>query len=115
MRIELTLDCVDLAALTAFWQAALRNARAETIDGRYVTLTGDGPALTLQRVPEPKRGKNRMHLDLLVGDLDAEVTRLRGLGATMVTPVAREEFGQRWFVLRDLEGNEFCVAEDRGP
>ena len=53
-----------------------------------------------------------MHLDLLVDDVDAEVARLRALGATMVTPVAQQEFGQRWFVLADLEGNEFCVAKN---
>jgi predicted enzyme related to lactoylglutathione lyase len=62
--------------------------------------------------PGGERGKNRMHLDLLVDSLEAEVTRLRGLGTATVTPVAREEFGQRWFVLADPEGNEFCVAED---
>jgi uncharacterized glyoxalase superfamily protein PhnB len=84
----------------------------DPIDRRYVTLTGDGPSLTLQRVPEPKRGKNRMHLDLLVDNPDADVIRLRRLGATMVTPVPREEFGQRWFVLADPEGNEFCVAKE---
>ena len=49
---------------------------------------------------------------MLVDNLEAEVTRLRGLGAATMTPVAREEFGQRWFVLADPEGNEFCVAED---
>jgi len=112
MRIELTLDCVDLDAVAAFWRAALEYAAEATIGGRYVALTGDGPGLTLQRVPEPRRGKNRMHLDLLVDDVDAEVARLRALGATMVTPCAQEEFGQRWFVLADLEGNEFCVAKD---
>ena len=112
MRIELTLDCVDLDATAAFWQAALGYAREDTIEGRYVTLSGDGPSLTLQRVPEPKRGKNRMHVDLLVDDFDAEVTRLHALGATAVTPGPREEFGQQWFVLADPEGNEFCVAED---
>ena len=53
-----------------------------------------------------------MHLELLVDSLEAEVTRLRGLGAATMTPVAREEFGQRWFVLADPEGNEFCVAKD---
>ena len=112
MRIELTLDCVDLDATAAFWQAALDRVREDTIEGRYVTLTGDGPSLTLQRVPEPKRGKNRMHLDLLVADPDAEVARLHAVGATAVTPCPREEFGQRWFVLADPEGNEFCVAKD---
>jgi predicted enzyme related to lactoylglutathione lyase len=113
MHIELTLDCVDLDAVAAFWRAALGYAAVGTIGRRYVALTGDGPGLTLQRVPEPKQGKNRMHLDLLVDDVDAEVARLCALGATMVTPVAREQFGQRWFVLADVEGNEFCVA--KGP
>jgi predicted enzyme related to lactoylglutathione lyase len=112
MRIELTLDCLDLDAVTAFWRAALGYAAEGTIDERYVALTGDGPGLTLQRVPEPKRGKNRLHLDLLVDDVDSEVARLRALGASLVTPVAHEEFGQRWFVLADVEGNEFCVAKE---
>jgi predicted enzyme related to lactoylglutathione lyase len=110
MRIEFTLDCVDLDAVAAFWRAALGYATEARIGRRYVMLTGDGPGLTLQQVPEPKRGKNRMHLDLLVDDMDTEVERLRGIGAAVVTPVAREEFGQRWFVLADLEGNEFCVT-----
>lgn len=112
MRMELTLDCVDLDAVAAFWRAALGYAAVGTIGRRYVALAGVGPGLTLQRVPESKRGKNRLHLDLLVDDVDAEVARLRALGAAMVTPVAREEFGQRWFVLADVEGNEFCVAKD---
>jgi predicted enzyme related to lactoylglutathione lyase len=112
MRVELTLDCIDLDVAAAFWQAALGYAREDTIEGRFVTLTGDGPSLTLQRVPQPKRGKNRMHVDLLVHDLDAQVARLRSLGATVEQPGAREEFDQRWFVLADPEGNEFCVARD---
>jgi catechol-2,3-dioxygenase len=105
MRIELTLDCVELDTTAAFWQATLGYVRENTIEDRYVTLTGEGPTLTLQRVPEPKHGKNRMHMDLLVDDLDAEVARLHALGATTVSPGPRQEFGQRWFVLADPEGN----------
>jgi predicted enzyme related to lactoylglutathione lyase len=112
MRMELTLDCVDLVATATFWQEALRYRPEGTIEGRFVSLAGDGPSLTLQRVPEPKMAKNRLHLDLLVADVDAEVARLEGLGASRLTPSAREEFGQRWFVLADPEGNEFCVAHD---
>ena len=112
MRIELTLDCLELDKTAAFWQVALGYVRENTIEDRYVTLTGDGPTLTLQRVPEPKHGKNRMHMDLLVDDLDAEVVRLHALGATTVSRGPRQEFGQRWFVLADPEGNEFCAAED---
>jgi predicted enzyme related to lactoylglutathione lyase len=110
VRIELTLDCTDLDAAARFWQAALGYAVEGVIEGRYVSLAGDGPGLTLQRVAERKTGKNRMHLDLLVAEVDAEVTRLRALGARVLTPAARQEFGQTWFVLADPDGNEFCVA-----
>jgi predicted enzyme related to lactoylglutathione lyase len=112
MRVEVTLDCADLEAAAAFWQAVLGYTREQVIEGRYVTLSGDGPGLTLQQVPEPKTGKNRLHLDVLVANADEEVVRLQALGATVLPPGARAEFGQRWFVLADPEGNEFCVAED---
>ena len=110
VHIELTLDCVDLEATATFWQAALGYHRGHVIEGRYVSLSGHGPTLTLQQVAEKKTTKNRMHVDLLVDDLDAQLARLRALGATVVPPGPREEFGQRWFVLVDPEGNEFCVA-----
>lgn len=112
MNIDVTLDCVDLEVTAAFWQAALGYGRGHVIEGRYASLAGDGPTLSLQRVPEAKTAKNRLHLDLLVADVDSEVARLRALGAGVLAPGAREEFGQRWFVLTDPEGNEFCVARD---
>ena len=83
------------------------------IEGRYGTLAGHGITLTLQRVAEPKTVKNRMHLDLLVDDVNQAVRRLESLGATRLTASARREFGQTWYVLADPEGNEFCVAQDR--
>ncbi|HEU0042183.1 MAG TPA: VOC family protein [Jiangellaceae bacterium] len=110
MRIEFTLDCCDLDRTAAFWQAAAGFDVEATIDGRYVALEGHGVSLTLQRVAEPKTVKNRMHLDLLVENLDQEVQRLECLGASRVTPAARREFGQTWYVLADPEGNEFCVG-----
>lgn len=112
MRIEVTLDCSDLSRMAAFWSAALRCGVDHVIEGRYVSLHGANIALTLQRVPEPKVAKNRMHMDLLVTDLYSELGRLEALGAVRMTPEAREEFGQTWFVLADPEGNEFCVARD---
>ena len=72
-----------------------------------------------QRVPEPKTVKNRIHLDVNVGGgpsvelverkrrVDEAVERIVGLGATRVGPV--EERGEYWVVMRDPEGNEFCV------
>jgi predicted enzyme related to lactoylglutathione lyase len=112
MRIELTLDCTELDQAATFWQAALGYVLDGAIEGRYVSLSGQGLALTLQRVEERKSVKNRMHLDLLVDEVEEEVRRLEALGASRLTPVARQEFGQTWFVLADPEGNEFCVAHD---
>jgi predicted enzyme related to lactoylglutathione lyase len=115
MRLELTLDCSDLHRMATFWEAALSLTVEGRFEGRYVSLAGQGIVLTLQRVDEPKTVKNRMHLDLLVDEVDSEVRRLEGLGAHRLTPTAHREFGQTWFVLADPEGNEFCVAQDHRP
>ncbi|MFD4948152.1 VOC family protein [Streptomyces sp. NPDC058239] len=70
---------------------------------------GLGRRLLFQRVPEAKTVKNRLHLDVHAGPerREAEVTRLEGLGATVLRRV--EEPGGTWTVLADPEGNEFCV------
>jgi predicted enzyme related to lactoylglutathione lyase len=112
MRVELTMDCLDLDRMAAFWTAAAGFVVDGVIEGRYVALSGHGVVLTLQRVPEPKAGKNRMHLDLLVENVEADVTRLQRLGASVLTPAPHREFGQTWYVLADPEGNEFCVARE---
>jgi predicted enzyme related to lactoylglutathione lyase len=112
VRIEFTLDCSDLDRMVRFWTEAADLVVEGVIEGRYVALAGHGVTLTLQRVPEPKTAKNRMHLDLLVEDLEKAVARLESLGATRLTVSARQEFDQRWYVLADPEGNEFCVAPD---
>jgi hypothetical protein len=82
---------------------------------------GNGPRLFFQRVPETKQVKNRVHLDLNAGgprgtppeerrsNVDAEVERLVGEGATVVRPGEVGRFGEYWAVLQDPEGNEFCV------
>jgi hypothetical protein len=56
--------------------------------------------------PEPKRGKNRVHLDLLADDRDAEEARLVALGATVVA--RHDESDESWTVMRGPYGNEFC-------
>ncbi|MGW5102248.1 VOC family protein [Streptomyces sp. NPDC004100] len=74
------------------------------------TGTGLGRRLLFQRVPEPKTGKNRLHIDLHPGpDHRAEeITRLKSLGARVLREVS-EPAGD-WVILADPEGNEFCVS-----
>jgi Glyoxalase-like domain len=81
VRIEFTLDCTDLARMASFWREAAGLVVNLVVEDRYVALTGNDTTLTLQRVPEPKITKNRMHLDLLVDDLNQQVQRLESLGA----------------------------------
>jgi predicted enzyme related to lactoylglutathione lyase len=109
MKLEVTLDCFDLDAVASFWGAALDCAVEHTVEGRYAAVTCGALTVNLQRVTEPKVGKNRAHLDLLVEDLAGELDRLLSLGATRTAD--HDEFGQTWFVLGDPEGNEFCLAQ----
>jgi predicted enzyme related to lactoylglutathione lyase len=115
MRIEFTLDCNDLDRMAAFWTQVLGYRSNAVVSGRYTALSprsGECVTLTLQRVTEGKTTKNRLHLDLLVEHLEEEVARIESLGATRLTPSALTEFGQRWYVMADLEGNEFCLAQE---
>ena len=113
-----TVDCADPAALSGFWSAALDTTVLENYGGEFIMLAPPprgGPLLAFQRVPEPRSGKNRLHLDLgaPTGGRQAEVERLVELGATVL--------GERgdpavfaWTTLTDPEGNEFCIGEKEG-
>ena len=74
-----------------------------------MTFSGLRPPLWFQQVPDTKAGKNRVHLDLRVSDLDDEVAHLLTLGARHTTGRRVEEDGWAWYVLADPDGNEFCV------
>lgn len=59
----------------------------------YVALLPNGrpgPKLLLRRVTEPKTGKNRMHVDIEVPDINAECDRLTALGALRVSESGAE-------------------------
>jgi catechol 2,3-dioxygenase-like lactoylglutathione lyase family enzyme len=127
LTYEIVVDCADPAMVGQFWAAALGYREADVPEG-YASWDqfdaehgvepntgwdcydpeGQKPRIFFQRVPEPKTVKNRLHLDLKVADVDAEVERLEALGATVLRPV--EQNGDRWIVMLDPEGNEFCVA-----
>jgi catechol 2,3-dioxygenase-like lactoylglutathione lyase family enzyme len=110
--IAITLDCHDAERLAGFWRSVLDYPTTERFsDGHgvsYVELSAEGePTLLFQPVPEHKAVKNRVHVDVRPADRDqyAEIDRLVGLGATVVTDDPAEHF----VVLADPEGNEFCV------
>lgn len=117
--ICVTLDCADPARVAEFWNAALGwggVAAAPNGSGAICGPPDGGTYLECIRVPEPKTVKNRMHLGLTAGPLDAldaEIARLEALGATVAweeefPPAVAERY--RNVVLRDPEGNEFCLS-----
>jgi Glyoxalase-like domain len=80
-------------------------------DGVAINSAEPGrPRVLFQTVPEPKSGKNRLHLDMRVGPerREAEVDRLTGLGARELWRARQGP--HEWVTMADPEGNEFCVA-----
>lgn len=122
---EIVIDADHPASLARFWAAAVDGyavrpydeaeiARLATLGltpetDPYVLIDGPGPIICCQLRKGPRPERNRIHLDLVTHDRAGEVARLKGLGATL------------WYeeptfaVLRDPEGNQFCVADAREP
>ena len=138
---QVTFDANDPALLAEFWRQTLGYVVQPPPEGfeswddwattmeipeenwndarALVDPDGEGPRVFIQRVPEGKTAKNRVHLDVNVGGgagvsdderrrlIEAAVDRLVMAGATIVGRI--EQRGQYWVVLGDPEGNEFCV------
>ena len=118
MRVSVVLDCLDPDALAPWWAEALAYRDVESPPGYRVLVPAEGeppgPVLILQRVPEPRAAKNRMHLDLHARDPHTHVARLVDLGGARVGTWVEElveSVGVRWQVMTDPEGNELCVVE----
>jgi catechol 2,3-dioxygenase-like lactoylglutathione lyase family enzyme len=119
-----TIDSRDPAALAEFWNAALGWDGIDVDSGGSRAVcrpSGDGTFIEFIQVPEAKTAKNRLHFGCSAGtldDFDAEFARLQSLGAELAW---REDFGAeinshyRNWVLRDPEGNEFCLGGGDWP
>ncbi|MEU6161531.1 VOC family protein [Streptomyces sp. NPDC047130] len=136
-EFQVTFDCAEPERLARFWcevlgyvvappptglatWEAFNSSRPPGKDGARcacVDPSGAGPRLFFQRVPEGKTVKNRVHLDVrvatgLVGEerlaaLEAECARLLPLGA--VRERLLYDGHDACIVMRDVEGNEFCL------
>ncbi|TWD74885.1 hypothetical protein FB561_6320 [Kribbella amoyensis] len=110
---HVTFDCADAAGLAGFW-ARVMGREVDAGGNEYfatVNKHGAGTALMFLQVPEPRTGKNRLHLDLATRNWSDEVDRLVGLGAKRLDEY--DEYGAHWITLADPEGNLFDLAEIR--
>jgi predicted enzyme related to lactoylglutathione lyase len=99
------IDCNDLRGMTQFWQQVTGYETDSSGDDHVFLKAEDGSfGLFMQQVPESRTEKNRLHLDLVVDDLDAATSEVTGLGAILV------EKHDGWNVLADPEGNQFCLV-----
>jgi catechol 2,3-dioxygenase-like lactoylglutathione lyase family enzyme len=117
MRVgSVVIDCNDFARMVSFWQEALGYVPREAPEDDWVVLRdpdGRNVNVSLQKVPEKRVGKNRLHFDLYTDDVPAQVERLLAIGATR-SP-RESEPGEDFVVLADPEGNLFCVVEKAAP
>ncbi|MGC4932119.1 VOC family protein [Gordonia sp. DT30] len=106
----ITFDSDDPVRLGRWWAEQMNGTVVAENDGYFVMVSlGDGrPALGFQKVNDPTRGKNRVHLDLTSDDRGAAARRLVDAGATRVGEY--EMGGFAWVTLADPDGNQFCVA-----
>jgi predicted enzyme related to lactoylglutathione lyase len=118
----LVIDTADPLRLAPFWCALLDVSVAESIgNGQFVVLTQAEGGLTVgfQQVDDVKTGKNRLHLDLVVDDLDAATAEIESLGGRWLEPgQTRELEGFRWRLMADPDGNEFDIdilPSNEGP
>jgi predicted enzyme related to lactoylglutathione lyase len=109
--IAVTIDAIDAASVATFW-AELTGTEVTKVedDGVFHFLgTVDGaPELCIQRVPEPKVGKARVHVDFSAPDLAAITDRILALGGTWDGD-ERTMNGYTWRMFQDPEGTEFDV------
>ena len=106
----LAIDCHDPPELARWWSRLLGGSVEVAEDGDATLRAPGGLAIDFARVPEAKTVKNRLHLDLRSTDLAEATAQALALGATRADDIYDQG---RWQVLRDPEGNEFCLLRPR--
>jgi predicted enzyme related to lactoylglutathione lyase len=112
--IASTIDCNDLEGMTAFW-GGLLGVETQIVDhfGFLAHAPDRKVTIWLQKVDEPRTGKNRVHLDFAVLDLDAALERVIELGGTVGEAQTWQTFS--WRTCADPEGNVFDIMQAQTP
>ena len=112
---SIVIRCKKFDEMLAFWQEALHYVPKEPAKGGWVILRdpeGKSPNVSLDKDPDEKRigstRRPRLHLDLYTDNREAEIKRLLKIGATLHRQTY--EPGDDFRVLKDPDGNPFCVV-----
>ena len=109
---EVVIDCHDPLQLAEFWQRVLGGYVVRQSHEWVALEPLTGITVSFQLVPELKSVKNRVHLDVDVGDMEEAVAAAVNAGACRLGEVVYDELGG-FQVMSDPEGNEFCFID--GP
>jgi catechol 2,3-dioxygenase-like lactoylglutathione lyase family enzyme len=112
---HITFACANPRAVAQFWATMLGYDSGPSGESWAASdPRGEGPELFFNRMPKSPTIELPIHLDVNVPDREAEVRRLLCLGARLVETKTTEagELKETWTVMRDPEGNGFCV---QGP
>lgn len=101
----LVIDCHEAQQLGQFWADLLGGSLEVDADSDAI-VRAEGIRLDFLNVPDVKHGKNRLHIDIVASDVAAATDQAIALGASLADDVYG---GPRWQVMRDPEGNEFCI------
>jgi catechol 2,3-dioxygenase-like lactoylglutathione lyase family enzyme len=107
---HITFACAEPARMAEFWTQLLDGYVAEQ-KGDTCFGRGEGPELFFRREKKSPTIELPIHLDVNVPDREAELERLLGLGARLVETKSHQigELSETWTVMRDPEGNGFCI------
>ena len=108
------INVIDYQREKDFWSALLGVGVAREVPGFFCWLEPQhegGISVALQKVPDPTPGRNRVHFDTGVADLEKAQEQIVELGGSHLED--HEVAGYRWKVMSDPEGNEFCIAAER--
>jgi predicted enzyme related to lactoylglutathione lyase len=113
---HITFACDEPARVAEFWTRLLDGYTAEQSGEAYFGR-GDGPELFFNRMEKSPTIELPIHLDVNVPDREAELERLLGLGAKLVETKSHAigELSETWTVMRDPEGNGFCIQTPHNP
>ena len=109
---QIVVDCSRASQLAQFWSALVERPVLDGASDFFAVIPASDdhsfPSLMFLAVPEPRQGKNRLHLDLTSSDLKGAVERALSLGATKVADY--DEYGTTWTTLADPDGNVFDIG-----
>jgi predicted enzyme related to lactoylglutathione lyase len=110
--LHITFSCADPKRLAEFWSALLDYEPAPAGDSWTATdPRGEGAPLLFNRMEKSQTIELPIHLDINVPDREAELERVLQLGGRLVQTKAHTigELSETWTVMRDPEGNGFCI------